>query len=85
MELEADEAKKVYEEINHTLLDGIPRLVQIASPYLEPSLQAWLDLQAAVAEKNHQIVASLAIRNEPNELASETTLTELRSLDILHM
>ena len=83
--MEADEARKVYEEINHTLLDGIPRLVQIASPYLEPSLQAWLDLQATVAEKNHQFVASLATGNESNGLASETSLAELRSLDILHM
>lgn len=85
MEAEAEDARRAYEEINETLLDGIPQLLKVAPLLLEPSLQALLELQTILAEKHHQIVAGLASEPHSKTFASEDALEELCNLKVLHL
>lgn len=84
MEAEEQQVKAAYDEVNNMLLAGIPSLIDVRSPYLEPSLGATLKLQSKWTDDvNRQVEALNAPQISQNEV--ESTLDELRQLPILTM
>ena len=51
---ENDEAEHVYEVLNATLLDGLPQLVELRVPYLDPSFEAMVRCQLKFAEEGYE-------------------------------
>jgi hypothetical protein len=51
---ENDEAEAVYEILNGALLEGLPQLVELRVPYLDPSFEAMVRCQLRFAEEGYE-------------------------------
>ncbi|KAL7411021.1 BAR-domain-containing protein [Mrakia frigida] len=51
---ENDEAEAIYEVLNSTLMEGLPQLVELRVPYLDPSFEAMVRCQLKFAEEGYE-------------------------------
>lgn len=53
-EKECEDAKEVFEAINGQIVNELPQLLDLRIPYLDPSFEAMVRLQAQFAEQSYQ-------------------------------
>jgi hypothetical protein len=49
-----EDAKGVFEVLNAQLVDGLPQLIDLRVPYLDPSFEAMIRMQAKFAEEGYE-------------------------------
>ncbi|CED83192.1 bar-domain-containing protein [Phaffia rhodozyma] len=89
---ENDEAEAVYEVMNSTLLEGLPQMVELRVPYLDPSFESMVRCQLKFAEEGYEKMSGVQryfADNVRDEYASgmldsqvETVLAEMKDLSI---
>lgn len=87
-DLEKEElvAKKIYDEVNNLLVEGMNQTIDISSDYTKGSLRAHLMLQYRWAKDLDQRMGTLRSVGQVNaDREIDQALTELKSLTVLNM
>lgn len=94
-EKELEDAKNIYEAMNAQLMDELPQLLDLRIPYLNPSLEATVRMQARFAEEGYEKLGGVqryfaeGVREEyadgQLDAQVEGVLQEMRELSICAM
>lgn len=53
-EKELDDARLLFETINNQLMEELPQLIELRIPYLDPSFEAMIRMQASFSEEGYE-------------------------------
>lgn len=53
-EKELDDARILFESINNQLMEELPQLIDLRIPYLDPSFEAMIRMQASFSEEGYE-------------------------------
>lgn len=67
------------------LSTGIPDLIDLRIPYLEPSFEASLKIQSKWSEDAHRKMEALSSIGQTSDRDADAALFELRKLPIMNM
>ncbi|KAK0530251.1 BAR adaptor protein Hob3 [Tilletia horrida] len=94
-ERELEDAKILFEQLNNQLLEELPQLIDLRIPYLDPSFEAMVRMQARFAEEGYEKMGGVqrffaeGVREEYAEgqldVQVEGVLQEMRELSICGM
>lgn len=94
-EKELEDAKNIYEAMNAQLMDELPQLLDLRIPYLNPSFEAMVRMQARFAEEGYEKLGGVqryfaeGVREEyadgQLDAQVEGVLQEMRELSICAM